>query len=574
MDAQSRGRADDIDPADQWVLNPHTGNYELRLDQSAGESPVAARTTTAEDSGRRRTGSPDGPRREVPGQRSRRASQSGGRGAEATATAGRRKRKSPKARRKKALMWTGGVTAFLVVSASLGAYLLYERFNSNIDTVDIGDAGNKDVLSDGPMNILIIGTDKRTGKGNEGYGDKGSEGHADTNILFHVSEDRTNATAMSIPRDLMTDIPDCETKQPDGSEKVIPGTPNVRFNVSLGQEGRDPGCTMRTVEAITGVKPDHFMMVDFNAVKELTTAVGGVKVCMAKPIDDPKSHLKLPKGESRVEGEDALALLRTRHSFGNESDLDRIKVQQQFLGSMIREMKSSDTLTNPTKLFKLADAATNALTVDQGIGSAKKLMTLAQEIGKVDTKNITFVTMPVIDNPAEPTPITVVVAPQKGEQLFAMMRSDTSLTEVKQKEKAAKSKQAALLKGPKAAPADVRVDVLNGGEIAGAAGATVTWLQNEQGVLKSTNKANAPEKIKKTTLAYAPNQADQARALAEMMGLPATAMKPGTADAEGLQAMVLTLGADFKGAGIPITGPAKAPEDIQRASADKAVCAQ
>ncbi|CAM5387275.1 LCP family protein required for cell wall assembly OS=Streptomyces albaduncus OX=68172 GN=FHS32_006230 PE=3 SV=1 [Streptomyces griseoloalbus] len=51
-------------------------------------------------------------------------------------------------------------------------------------------------------------------------------------------------------------------------------------------------------------------------------------------------------------------------------------------------------------------------------------------------------------------------------------------------------------------------------------------------------------------------------------------MKPGTADAEGLQAMVLTLGADFKGAGIPITGPAKAPEDIQRASADKAVCAQ
>ncbi|NEE60461.1 LytR family transcriptional regulator, partial [Streptomyces sp. SID8455] len=113
-------------------------------------------------------------------------------------------------------------------------------------------AGNKDVLSDGPMNILIIGTDKRTGKGNEGYGDKGSEGHADTNILFHVSEDRTNATAMSIPRDLMTDIPDCETKQPDGSEKVIPGTPNVRFNVSLGQEGRDPGCTMRTVEAITG----------------------------------------------------------------------------------------------------------------------------------------------------------------------------------------------------------------------------------------------------------------------------------------------------------------------------------
>ncbi len=53
------------------------------------------------------------------------------------------------------------------------------------------------------------------------------------------------------------------------------------------------------------------------------------------------------------------------------------------------------------------------------------------------------------------------------------------------------------------------MDVLNGGEIPGAAGSTVTWLQNEQGVLKSTNKANAPEKIKKTTLEYAPNQADR-----------------------------------------------------------------
>ncbi|MFI5477854.1 LCP family protein [Streptomyces rubiginosohelvolus] len=593
MDAHSRGRADDIDPADQWVLNPHTGNYELRLDHSAGESSgSSARTATAEETGRRgesRTGSSregsgrraagsrgaatDGTRREVPGQRSRRSSQ-GGRGAAEPPTAGRRKRKPQKSRKKKALLWTGGVMAFVVVGTSIGAYALYQKFNGNIDSIDVGDAGSKNVVSDGPMNILIIGTDKRTGKGNEGYGDKGSEGHADTTILFHVSEDRTNATAMSIPRDLMTEIPECEGKDADGAEVTIPGTPNERFNTSLGQSGRNPGCTMKTVENITGLKPDHFMMVDFNAVKELTTAVGGVEVCMAKPVDDPKSHLKLPQGKSEVQGEQALALLRTRHSFGNESDLDRIKVQQQFLASMIREMKSSDTLTNPKKLYKLADAATNALTVDSAIADAQKLMTLAQEISKVDTKNITFLTMPVVDNPAEPTPVTVVVDPVKGEQLFAMMRSDTSLTEVKKKEKDAKSKQAALLKGPKADPADVRVDVLNGGEIPGAAGSTVTWLQNEQGVLKSTNKANAPEKIKKTTLEYAPNQADQARALAEMMGLPATAMKQGTADAEGLEAMVLTLGADFKGAGQLITGPAKAPEGVEQASADKAVCAK
>ncbi|MFC9247210.1 LCP family protein [Streptomyces sp. NPDC057136] len=582
MDAHSRGRTDETDPADQWVLNPQTGDYELRLDHS-GPRPAGGPGVG------RRSGSPtgdprDGSRRHsdaeprVPRQRGRRPAENGRTPETAGAPVGRRKRKPPKSRKKKALLWTGGVMAFVIVAGSTGAYALYQKFNSNLDTIDVGDAGSKSVTSDGPLNILIIGTDKRTGKGNEGYGDKGSTGHADTNILFHVSADRTNATAMSIPRDLMTDIPDCETTQPDGSKEVIPGTENARFNVSLGQEGRDPGCTMRTVKEITGISVNHFMMVDFNAVKELSTAVGGVKVCLAKPVKDPDSHLDLPAGVSTIQGEQALAFVRTRHSFGNQSDLDRIKIQQQFLGSMIRQMKSDDTLTSASKLYKLADTATKALTVDSGIGSVKKLMDLAKVLGKVDTKNITFVTMPVIDNPDEPEPITVVVAPQKGEQLFSMMRNDTSLTEVKkqekQQEKAARSKQAALLQGPQAEAADVRVDVLNGGDVAGAAGATVTWLQNEQGVLKSTNKANAPAKISRTTLEYAPNQADQARKLAELMGLPATAMKQGTTDAEGLQAMVLTLGADFKGAGIPVTGPAKAPDNIQRASADKAECAK
>ncbi|MGW6209346.1 LCP family glycopolymer transferase [Streptomyces sp. NPDC055089] len=581
MDAQGRGRAEEIDPADQWVLNPDTGDYELQLNNSGGDSARASGVSAPRGSGRRgapREGGGEGARRsrEVPRQGGRRSS-SGPRGQEAAAsaenTAGRRKRKAPKARRKKALLWTGGVMAFLLVAASAGGYWLYQHFNGNLSSVDIGDRGNKDVVTaNAPLNILVIGTDKRTGEGNEGYGDKGSAGHADTNILFHVSKDRTNATAVSIPRDLMTNIPECRTKQPDGSETTIPGTQNVRFNTSLGQDGRDPGCTMDTVKQLTGLSVDHFMMVDFNAVKTLSTAVGGVDICLAHAVKDDKSHLDLPAGPNTVQGEDALAFVRTRHAYTNGSDLDRIKGQQQFIGSMIKEMKSNDTLTSPKKLFKLADAATKALTVDSAIDSVPKLTTLAKELTKIDTKNITFVTLPVIDNPAEPTPITVVVDPVKAPQLLSMMQEDTSLTEVAAQKKAAKSKQDALLKGTKAAAADVRVDVYNGGEIAGAAQQTVTWLQNDKGVLKSTNKANAPAKAAKTTLEYAPNQADQARALAEMMGLPASAMKPGTKDAVGLQAMVLTLGADFKGAGTPITGPTKI--DIPKSSADKQVCAK
>ncbi|HEX5569704.1 MAG TPA: LCP family protein [Streptomyces sp.] len=515
----------------------------------------------------------------MPRQRRRRAADSP---AERSGAAGgrpvsRRKPKPKKTGKKKALLWAGGTTAFVLVGATIATVSLYNHFNGNIHTIDVGDAGEGGFTSDGPVNILLLGTDKRTGAGNQGYGDSESPGHADTTFLFHVSEDRSNATVLSIPRDLITDIPDCPTKQEDGSTQVIPGTANTRFNNSLGQEGRDPGCTMRTVKELTGLQVHHFMMADFNAVKTLTTAVGGVEVCLDKPINDDKSHLNLPAGEHTIEGEDALAFVRTRSSFGNKSDLDRIKMQQQFLSSMIRKFKSNDTLADPGKLWDLAEAATKALTVDTGIGSIKKLSDLGRDISKVDIKNISFVTIPVVDNPAERTKATVVLDPVKAPQLFAMLQNDVSLTEVEKKEKAAdkkaREKQEALLKGERAAAADVRVEVLNGGKVAGAAQTTLSWLQNAQGVLKSSNGGNAPEKIEKTTLEYAPNQADQARKLADIMGLPASALKPGTEDAEGLQPMVLTLGADFREAGVPIAAPTKAPEGLPQVEADKKICA-
>ncbi|MFB7592855.1 LCP family protein [Streptomyces sp. NPDC056169] len=593
MDAHSRGRADEIDPADQWVLNPQTGNYELRLDHSAGQSQTPSRprrssTATAADTTGTGHGAPAGAGRSttagtgagtateapVPGQRRRRVSEQGG-GQQPPAS--RRKRKQGASRKKKVLLWTGGTMAFVLVGGATGAYLLYKKLDDNIHVVDPVGTQSAGFRKGEAFNVLIIGTDKRTGEGNGGYGDKDSPGHADTTILFHVAKDRTNATALSIPRDLMTAIPECQSRQPDGSILTIPGQTQARFNVSLGQDGRDAGCTMRTVKELTGLTVDHFMMVDFNAVKELTTAVGGVKVCVEKPVDDPKSHLKLPAGESVIEGEKALAFVRTRSSFGNKSDLDRIKVQQQFMSSMLRQMKSDETLTSPTKLYDLAEAATDALTVDKGIGSLSKLQDLAKELSGIDMKNIAFATLPVIDNPAEPKPITVVPHPTQAPQLFAAMKADTSLTEVKKKtqdaKNAQKQAQAKLLQGTRAAAVDVRVDVFNGSGIQGAAQSTINWLQNNEGVTRSTNKSNAPEKAAKTTLTYAPNQADQARKLADMMGLPASALKPGRQDAGVREPMTLVLGADFKGAGVPITGPVKAP-DVEKVEADKQVCAK
>ncbi|MEV7726742.1 LCP family protein [Streptomyces sp. NPDC087917] len=580
MDAQSRGRAEEIDPADQWVLNPRTGNYELRLGHSAAQQrSVAAprrsrRTRTAPPPSTPAPPAVPGPRRgEGPpgGRRGNRPRKAGGGGP---------------GRRRKALTITGGTLALLLVSGGIGSYLYYEHLNGNLNVIRTEGLGGS-FQKGQPINILVIGTDKRSGAGNQGYGDTDSVGHADTTLLFHVSKDRSNATVLSIPRDLITDIPACPTRQPDGSVKEVAGTKGTRFNNSLGQEGRDPGCTMRTVKQLTGMDISNFMMVDFNAVKTLSTAVGGVPVCLAKDVNDKDSKLNLKAGEHRLQGEQALAFVRTRHSFDNGSDLDRIKTQQQFLGSMMREMKSKETLTNPNKFVKLADAATKSLTVDQGLGSLGKLTDLASELRTIDLKNITFTTLPVLDNPNEPVgrKATVVVNSAQADPLLAMIRGDVSLTEVEKKEKAAKaaagatekSRQDALLQGARSPAGDVRVDVYNGGGPPGSASTTLTWLQNTKGVYRSSNHGNASSRLTATQLDYGPDQADQARALADMMGLSGAALKMGTANAGAKTPMRLTLGSDFKEPGAPLDAaqaPQLTPEGVQRVEADKAVCAK
>ena len=575
MDAQGRGRADDIDPADQWVLNPDTGEYELRLAPSAPQPAVPrprAGAPVGAGAARGRTATPAAPGRGVPPPRRRRGAPP------EEPLPGRRGRRpvKKKSKAKKVLLWTGGTMAFVLVAAAGGAYLYIEHLNGNITSISDDGASTGGFSKDKAINILVIGTDKRTGSGNEGYGDSGSVGHADTTILLHVSKDRTNATALSIPRDLIVDVPDCPTTQADGTQKIISGSTGVRFNTSLGQDERTPSCTMRTVTELTGVKPDNFMVADFNAVKTLTTAVGGVDVCLAKDLKDPDSHLDLKKGTQHISGETALAFVRTRHAVGFGGDLSRIGLQQQFLSALMRKLKSNDTLSSPPKMIKLAEAGTKALTVDSQLDSINKLKDLGLELGKLDIKNLTFTTVPVIDNPTEKVKATVVVNPTTAQPVFDMVKNDVSFTEVKAQKKKEAAAVAARLEGAKSAASQVRVRILNGGAVAGSAQAELLYLQNDEGVEKSENAGNAPAELAKTTLEYAPDQADQARRLADIMGLSGSAMKPGKSvtNSQGLPTMTLTLGKDFEEAGVSLTAPTKAPEGIQKSTADKVECAK
>ncbi|MFJ3642381.1 LytR C-terminal domain-containing protein [Streptomyces sp. NPDC090108] len=124
-----------------------------------------------------------------------------------------------------------------------------------------------------------------------------------------------------------------------------------------------------------------------------------------------------------------------------------------------------------------------------------------------------------------------------------------------------KAEEEARLKGSRSAPAEVRVDIYNAGAPDGSGQSVLTWLQNEKGVLKSSQLGSRGAPRPLTTLEYAPDQAAQARELAALMRLPGSALKPGTSEknAQGLPAIVLTLGQDFVSPGSPLAAPKPPP---------------
>ncbi|MFF2631060.1 LCP family protein [Kitasatospora griseola] len=538
----------DADPADQWVLDPETGEFRLR--------PDAARRASAGRAGVPRTGAARaGAAAEVP-----RARPAGRAGASAAAGGRSARRRGRVVRGRRLLTWAAGALGLVLAAGCGGALYVYRHLNRNISSVNVqvGDESERPKAGNAALNLLVIGTDSRVGLGRD-YGDEGSTGHADTTLLFHISKDRSNATVLSIPRDLMVTVPDCRS-----GAKRIPGSARAMFNTSLGQDGRDPGCTWKTVEKLTGVRIDHFMMVNFEAVKSLSTAVGGVEVCAATAIDDPYSHLRMTAGRHVVQGEEALAFVRTRHAVGLGGDLTRIPLQQQFISSMIRKMKSSDTLTSPAKLWNLADAATKALTVDSAIDDVNRLKDLALDVSRVNTRNITFTTVPVLDDPTDSN--RLVLKPGDAQQLFAMIAADRSLTETAPP--ASPTPSVSASEPPPIDAEAVRVTVRNGTGTPGQAGRAVSLLRAKGFTLAVTGSNT--EARTTGSVSYPAGQEDRAQAVAAALGLPATALRAGGRSA----GVTVVLGADFVGAGTPSASPTGAPKDLQRVRADDTnVCA-
>lgn len=310
------------------------------------------------------------------------------------------------------------IVALVVVGLAGWAYW---RLNSNIGTVDpnadnaLGDT--RPAKENEAMNILAIGSDSRAGANDFVGGD--SPGLADTTMVVHLAADNSWAAGVSIPRDSMVQMPSCVT--PSGSTR--PGGFR-QFNEAFQIGGAV--CVQRTVEATTGLHIDHFVQIDFAGFAQMVDAVGGVPVYIPKTIDDPNSKIHFEPGCHLLNGKQALQYVRVRHGVDDGSDTSRIKRQQQFLASLIQQVTSAGTLTNPLELYRFLDAATKAVTTDTELGGIRNMAGVAVRVRSIGLSAIEFTTVPT--GAWEVNPNRLVWQQPGADKMWKKLRQDKPLS--------------------------------------------------------------------------------------------------------------------------------------------------
>jgi len=309
------------------------------------------------------------------------------------------------------------VVSTLTVTAISAIQLTQELSRHRIHLTTIDGSDVKIPPLSGPINLLLVGSDTRQGAGNSAFGNITSN-LADVMILLHISADRKSAVGLSFPRDLMVPWPACPSTT---------GGPGY-YAQSLGQlnatiANGGPGCTLLTIEQLTGLPIPYLAMIDFNGVIELSNAVGGVEVCVAEDINDTYTNTHLKAGMHNLQGLQALQFLRTRHGVGDGSDLSRISNQQVYLTSLVRKLKSKNILDNPVSLYSLAQAAARNMKLSDTLSDPGVMIGVANALKSIPMKKITFLQLPSLSmtgvNSGRVQPDA-----EKAQVLFDMLKAD------------------------------------------------------------------------------------------------------------------------------------------------------
>ena len=248
--------------------------------------------------------------------------------------------------------------AVLALICGIGVAGAAWRLHGNISTAPLRvgqDGASRAAEADGDLNVLLLGSDGRDLSSDE-YGDDDGSMRSDAMVLAHISAGDERIDAVQLPRDTLTDLPACA----DTGRGSFPGGYGM-LNSALNF---GPACSVAAAERLSGVRIDHFVVVDFEGFVTVVDALDGLPVTLPEALEDPFADLDLPAGEQTVDGRDALALARTRHAIGDGSDIARLGHQHMVMSAILGRATQRKVLTRPTRLYAFLDAVTGALTVD------------------------------------------------------------------------------------------------------------------------------------------------------------------------------------------------------------------
>ena len=352
-----------------------------------------------------------------------------------------------------------GVLVLAVVSGSLVAYAKYRTVYDSIGRVDVSSdlhGAKQPPVDPNAINILLIGSDSRSGANGKIGGTDGIDGQrSDTVMVLHIAPAGHSAVVLSFPRDSVVPVLGCTAENGSPGQTADSGEVE-QINTTFANGG--PGCLWETVEQTTNIHIDNFVELTFEGFEKVINDLGGVNVCLPAAVDNPKSGLDLSAGPHHVFGPEALAFWRTREDVGEGSDLQRIQRDQFLMAALLQGIEHSGLLTSPSKVSAVIGDVARNMTTDTALNQSR-MLSIAEGVRHLTSQNVQFIEVPT--QTYEPNPAWVQWTPQAS-QLFSQVAHDTTLA------KAAAKKQPAAATAT-VSPAQVHVKVLNGSGLQGVA---------------------------------------------------------------------------------------------------------
>jgi LCP family protein required for cell wall assembly len=435
------------------------------------------------------------------------------------------------------------MVSVLVLAVSAGGWFLYNQFSSNVKRdSNWHPGGDRPATVAGDENIMLLGDDSRDGTGNE-YGGKQVEGiRSDTTIIAHFDKDGS-ATLLSFPRDeLIPVVPRVKGTPADGKDKLT----NVLTYAGVS------GLTS-TLESLTGLHIDHYVIIDLAGFKQVVDAVGGITVCVSRMPDGSTTNLNDNwsqwhghLGANTLNGDQALAFVRTRHALGDERL--RILRQQQFLSKLLAKTTGAGTLTNPAKIIELLGAVGGAMTMDSGLNQTE-LVNLAERASKLGSGKVTFLTIPThVPLPSEGAKNDQGEISYHGDVLLV---NTDELQQILAPLRPAPAQSATFVSAPALAPAQVTIStIVNASGRAGLASKTRTSLTS-LGFAGPMTATTATTDQTATEVRYPTGAEGAAKAL--IAKIPGAQAVP---DATLTTGVSVVLGSTFTGVAAPATASA------------------